>query len=170
MTGTSIASGSAIGRAGSGTSYSSRSPSSSGRLDLMPAPFTVTSPRLIAAATAARGAPAKRATTTSAATPASSALPACCKRRDDQEANADRDARVRNVEDVRPNSVEVDEIDHVSVMYAIDDIGDRAAGNHAECDANRQRLGGCVAKTVPKQHEDDDRHRDQQHAVAAEQS
>src|SRR5579871_2767072 len=147
---------------------SSTSPVSSCRLGFAGDPLTRTSPRFALCAATDREAPERAATRTSVRSPACSAVTTCNKAREQKQPDADGNARVSDVEDVRPNAIEVDEVDHVSVVNAIDDIADRSAHDHSECDANRQRTYGGVTETEPKEHEHDDRHPDQQHGVVAE--
>src|SRR5215469_17261524 len=166
----SIASGCAVRGGAGATSYSIESPSSSSRLALAVSPLTRTVPFRMAAATSDRDAPVRRATATSTRLPISSGVTARDKGRKEQQRDPYGDAGVGHVKDVWPNSIEVDEVDDVSVVKTIDDVADRAADDHTERDAYQPRTRGSVAKAIPKQHENDDRHSDEQHGVAAEQS
>src|SRR5579863_10228533 len=117
-----IASANAVIGDGATTSNSRTSPSRSGRPAFPADPLTRTSPRASACATSPRERPESRATTTSVRCPASSAVTTCNKARKQQQSNPDGDARVGYVEDVWPDAVEVDKVDDVAVVHAIDDI------------------------------------------------
>ena len=69
------------------------------------------------------------------------------------------------LKNVPPDTVEVDEIDDVAVVQAVDDVADRAADDHAEGDADQARTRGGLAKTQPKDDQNDHRHADQQNGL-----
>src|SRR5665213_2259626 len=119
--------------------------------------------------------PDRRATTTSARLPASSGPTACDKARDDQETDAGRDAGVGGVEDVlpeevRPQSVAIDEVDDEPEVEAIGDVADRAADDHAEGDPHEERLVRAILERYPEDGEHDQRHDDEQERVVAEEA
>src|SRR5579864_4594840 len=136
-------------------------------------PFTRKLPDAAACATSEREKPPRCATTRSARFPASSGSMArrnswIRKTREDQQDHTRSDARVGDVEDIRPDPVKIDEIDHVLIMNAIDDIADRAAENHTERDTDGERAARLIAKREPEDGEHNRRHGDQQRGRIAE--
>src|SRR5579871_3271370 len=165
-----IASGVAISSRACGTTNSMTSPASTGWLGLTGAPLTRISPRRALRATSDRDAPQSAAISTSVRFPACSAVTTCNKAREQQQSHADRNARVAEVEDVGPDAVKVDEVDHVAEVEPVDDVADSAADDHAERDAYRPRPRGRIAEAEPEQHEHYDRHSDQHDGVVSEQA
>src|SRR5579862_4256206 len=161
-------SGEAVSAARSDIENSSTSPASRCRLGFAGRPLTRMSPCLALCATADREAPERTATRTSVRLPACSVVTTCNKAREQEQPDADGNARISNVEDVRPYPVKIDKVDHVSVVNAIDDIADGPPHDHSESNAHDQRSSGGVAEAEPKEHEHDDRHRDEQIRIIPE--
>src|SRR5215469_273158 len=119
-----IRSGSAVSGARCETENSSTSPASSCTLGFAGNPLTRTWPCLALCVAADREAPERAATRTSARSPACSAVTTCNKAREQKQPDADGNAGISDVENVRPNTIEIDEIDDVPVVNAIDDVSD----------------------------------------------
>src|SRR5579884_200043 len=106
----------------------------------------------------------------SARLPDSSGVTTSCKTCENEQNYADRDARIRDVEDVRPDAVKIDEIDDEAKMQPVDDVTDCAAQNHAERNTHEQRVTRLFAERKPKDEQHDKRHPDQQNRRGAEQT
>src|SRR5579883_2430542 len=146
------------------------SPGAAKWLPFTAAPLTRTSPRRTAAATRDREKPVWCATMTSARLPVSSGVTTCCKAGEDQQDHAARNAGIGDVEDVRPDAIEIDEVDDVPEVHPVDDVADRAAEDHAEGDPHDERIARVLPERKPEDREHDQRHHDQQERRGAEQA